>query len=249
MNSLDSGRTLLHPEKVSDTATSPEEETRAEPAPGDLRAVIITPAAAQEEDKSYIIELVSPGDYLIAADGGADVALALGLLPDLVVGDLDSIDPETLERLRILCPVRSFPVRKDKTDTHLAIEAATGAGANEVVVCGAFGDRHDHNLGLVLLLAGLPPFPPVRLVGSRYEAFLAGPYSLFCGSPGDAISLLPLSPVVIGVSTEGLSYPLDGAALTWGETLGVSNEMVGGEASVSVAGEGRLLVVHTKGAW
>jgi len=155
------------------------------------------------------------------------------------------------------CPVRTFPARKDKTDTHLALELALEFGPEEVVVCGAFGDRIDHNVGLILLLAGWAvgggsepaPAPPVRLVGAKQEAWIvAGGRSEIRGRPGDTVSLLPLSPSVTGVSTEGLSYPLERATLTWGNTLGVSNEMTGPGAAVTV-GDGALLIVHLRGAW
>jgi len=169
-----------------------------------------------------------------------------------VVGDFDSIDPDTAAKVRKMCPVRSFPVRKDKTDTHLALEMAREMEPvpREVVICGAFGDRVDHNLGLVLLLAGMETPPEVRLMGVRQEALTAtGPARVpLAGSAGDTVSLLPLSPTVWGITTEGLSYPLERGTLTWGTTLGVSNEMTGPQASVAFEA-GTLLVVHLRGAW
>lgn len=227
-----------------------------------LRVLIVT-TAARQEDPGYIRNLVRPGDILIAADAGVEVAFRLGLRPDLVVGDFDSLDPALLERARAIAPVRSYPARKDKTDTHLALECASEYEPEEIIVAGAFGDRFDHSLGLTLLAAGLPPRPQVRLRGARQEAvFLHGPGAtgagvtrvvpvglVLRGRPGDTVSLLPLSPAVTGVSTAGLGYPLEGATLRWGETLGVSNEMLGTEAAVSVGGSGTLLVAHLQGAW
>lgn len=228
-----------------------DHESEDRPGPGAGRRVVILTSAAGQEDPGYIRGLVRPGDVVIAADGGAGVALNLGLRPDLVVGDLDSIHPEDLERVRELCPVENHPARKDKTDTHLALERALDYRPGEVVVAGAFGDRTDHVLGLVLLVAGLKDTPLIRLAGARQEGFvLTGAARLvsFSGSPGDTVSLLPLSPVVTGVTTEGLGYPLSGGTLRWGETLGVSNEMTTGGASVRV-GAGVLLVVRLEGSW
>jgi len=210
----------------------------------------VVTSAALREDPGYIRGLLRPGDRLVAADGGAAVTLALGLVPDLVVGDLDSLDPAVLAAIPG-CPVRTFPARKDKTDTHLALEAALEWQPAEVVVCGAFGDRFDHSLGLVLLVAGAPWRPAVRLRSARQEAFAVrggdGP-ALVRGRPGDVVSLLPLSQVVRGVTTSGLGYPLCRGELRWGETLGVSNEMLADEATVEVE-EGCLLVVRLDGAW
>ncbi len=215
-----------------------------------MKALIITSAAGQE-DPGYVRDLLHPGDLLISADGGTKVALGLGLSPDLVVGDLDSLDEATRRKLGDLCPVRTFPVRKDKTDTHLAIEAALERDPEEVVVCGAFGDRLDHGLGLIALVAGLPPQPRIKLRSARQEAFFVrgGEAADIAGRAADVVSLIPFTPEVTGVSTEGLGYPLAGAVLRWGETLGVSNEMLGARAAVKVDGAGLLLVVHLQGAW
>jgi len=231
--------------------------------PRNARVVILTPAAGRM-DRGTVRGLVRLGDRLVAADGGAAVALDLGLSPDLVVGDFDSLDQATLERVEAICPVRRFPARKDQTDTHLAIEAALqlfpDEAAREIVICGALGDRFDHSLGLVLLLAGLATAGPtgtaasapssVRLVGAGQEGFVLAPGHRLelAGRPGDTVSLLPLSPEVTGVATTGLLYPLASATLRWGETRGVSNEMTGQEASV-VAGSGVLLVTRLDGAW
>lgn len=229
--------------------------------------VIIT-APARDEDTGYIARLLCPSDRLICADGGAEVALRLGLTPDLVVGDFDSIAPAALAEIERRWPLRRFPARKDQTDTHLAIELALAGEPREVIVCGAFGDRFDHNLGLVLLLAGLAggaeaALTPgaeaapdgarrvaIRLLGARQEAFVLRPGEpgVVRGHPGDTVSLLPLTPRVEGVTTTNLSYPLAGGILTWGGTLGVSNELTQAEGTVTVAA-GALLVVRLEGAW
>jgi thiamine pyrophosphokinase len=225
------------------------------------KRVVIVTTAARQEDPAYIGDLARAGDILIAADAGLEVILSLGLTPDLAVGDFDSVDEAILRQIGPATRIVPFPPRKNKTDTHLALEQALATDPDEVIICGAFGDRLDHVLGLVTLLAGLETRATVRLLGARQEIRLArkpAPTAGFSapetglvritGRPGDTVSLLPLSPIVTGVETEGLDYPLSGATLRWGETLGVSNEMLGQEASVRVD-EGLLLVAHLKGKW
>lgn len=201
-------------------------------------------------------ELMRPVDgeelLVIAADGGLRKAHALGLRPDLVIGDGDSLAPGELDDLaRQGVEVQLHPRTKDASDTELAVREAARRGAHEIAVLGALGGvRFDHALANVLLLAATDidasitladPPTTVRVIGRR------GPERIeLAGKPGDLVSLLPLSDEVVGVTTTGLAYPLDGATLRQGPTLGLSNELTGGRGVVSVE-RGRLAVIQTSG--
>ncbi len=190
---------------------------------------------------------------VIAADGGLHKAGALGLVPDLVVGDGDSLAPGELDDLsRHGIEVQLHPRSKDASDTELAVREAVRRGAADVTLIGALGGvRFDHALANVLLLAapdieaGLAIVDgptTIRVVGRR------GPERLDVdGAVGDILSLLPLSEVVTGVGATGCAYPLDGATLRLGSTLGLSNELLSSRAVVAVEG-GRLAVIHTRKA-
>ena len=202
--------------------------------------------------REAVDRLLTPhgADLVVAADGGALKAEALGFRVDVVVGDSDSLAPAHVERLRAAgAEVVVHPVAKDESDTELAVREAIGRGATALTIVGAFGGaRLEHTIANVLLLA-LPDLAgrDARLADGASEVrLLDGDATLTIdGQPGDFVSLLPLAPVVAGVTTDGLAYPLQDESLTQGPARGLSNVLTGGRATVS-ARTGRLLVVHTR---
>ncbi len=189
-------------------------------------------------------------DLVIGVDGGALKASALGFRVDVVVGDADSLTPDDVERFRAAgADVVIHPTTKDESDTELAIREALSRGATSMLIVGAFGGaRLEHTIANLLLLAQ-PELAghDVRLADGASEARLVhgGATLTIDGQPGDFVSLLPLAPVVGGVTTAGLEYPLVAEALTQGPARGLSNVMTGRTATVS-ARSGRLLVVRTR---
>ncbi len=210
-----------------------------------MRAIIIAGGQVRANDdwRRWIQE----GDWIIGADGGAARALAWGLTPHLVIGDMDSLPDE--DRAVLIDRGSEFvehPRAKDETDLELALAHAVGQGAREIVIFGALGGRLDHTLANVLLLA-LPSLREVqaRIVDGAQEALLIrnGGVATICGKPGDLVSLLPLGGDARGVRTDGLVWTLRGDTLRLGFSRGVSNEMQGDAARVEVE-DGLLLVVH-----
>jgi thiamine pyrophosphokinase len=189
---------------------------------------------------------------VIAADGGAHAAEAAGLLPDLIVGDADSLSDADIERYVALgVDVDRHPPEKEQSDTELALEAALARGAAEIRLTGALGgQRIEHAIANLLLLAD-PRLDGRDVAIERHQSTIRrigtqdGPGALgIRGTTGDYVSLLPLEAEVTGISTDGLRYPLKDETLSLGPTRGLSNELLGQEATVR-SGRGRLLVVHT----
>ena len=210
-----------------------------------MRAIIIANGSV-EEDESHA-QAVQADDLVIAADGGAMIALELGLQPHVVVGDMDSLPREMrIELTERGCQFVSHPSRKDETDTELAVRYALRAGATQIILLGATGNRLDHTLANILLL-GMPELervPATIVAGNTQVWLLRGGYELeFGGSPGDVVTLLPLDQDAIGVSTVGLEWALHDDTLFLGLARGVSNVMTAREARVRLR-EGRLLVLH-----
>lgn len=195
---------------------------------------------------------------VVAADGGARNARLLGLTPDLVVGDADSLEPDELDVIRSAgIAVELSPAAKEATDLELAIDAALGRGATDLVILGAFGGpRLDHALGNVALLARpaldgrtaqmLDGTTRIRYVsGDAAEPAAPGGADLTLpGRVGDLVSLLPLGGSAEGVTTRGLQYPLRDEPLTLGSSRGISNVRTATDAHVSLR-RGHLYVIET----
>ena len=183
----------------------------------------------------------------MCADGGARHALALGLRPDSVVGDMDSLGESDRAQLEAMgTRLVIHPPAKDETDLELALLMAAQEGAAEVVVLGAFGGRLDQAIANVLLLT-LPELKdiPARLVDGEQEAFIIRERAVIEGRPGDTLSLISLGGDAQGVSAQGLLYPLRGETLSFGPARGVSNVFVAPVARVTLR-RGLLLAVHIR---
>lgn len=181
----------------------------------------------------------------IAADRGAEHALAAGVRLELAVGDFDSLAPATLRELeRAGVRLERHPAAKETTDLELALDAALGLRPGRIVVVGGAGGRLDHLLGELSLLASdaLSDVEVDALLGDAAAAVVRGERRL-AGRVGELVSLLPVHGPAVGVVTEGLEYPLRGETLEPGSTRGVSNVFAAREARVAVE-RGVLLAVR-----
>ena len=185
---------------------------------------------------------------VIAADGGARAAAALGCAVHTVIGDMDSLTPDEIAALRAQgTEVIRHPEEKDETDLELALQLAA-ADATWIRIIGALGGRLDQLIANIYLLA-LPELAgcDVRLVDNRQEAWLMFPGEcVIDGAAGDTLSLIPINGAAQGVQTTNLYYPLNDETLAFGPARGVSNVFDAAQVRVALR-EGLLLVVHTVG--
>jgi thiamine pyrophosphokinase len=175
--------------------------------------------------------------FVVAADGGLERAHALGLDVDVVVGDLDSVPREALDRAVRAGGARvvRHPRAKDATDLELALQEALAAGARRLVVVASGGGRLDH-LAALLLQRGAPVLANAEvdaLVGNALVHVVRSERVLH-GRPGELLTLLAVGGPAEGVTTAGLEYPLRGETLEPGSTRGVSNVFAADEARVSL---------------
>lgn len=166
---------------------------------------------------------------IVAADAGMELAEALGVRPDLWVGDFDSARPELIER-HASVPTLEYPRDKDELDLELAIEAARQRGATDLVLCGVFDGRLDQTLAALFIAARLrEQGVGVRLYGGSHEAHVltAGDELAAALPAGTVFSVLSLcAPARVDVC--GARFPLEDAELPYGVGLGLSNRATDG---------------------
>ncbi len=189
---------------------------------------------------------LAPDDTIICADGGTLHALAMGLTPDLIVGDLDSLPEAVAAQMQAKgVEIQRHPVNKDQTDLELALQAAVQRGAEEILILTALGGRLDQTLANILLLTR-PEWRGVRIrlaEGNQSVWLLRGPDSLTLrGQPGDTLSVVALSQHLRGLDLQGVKWPLNNANVSLGSTLTISNAFVEVEAKIQLA-QGIALVI------
>ena len=195
-------------------------------------------------------EIVLPDHaYVIAADSGLHHAADLDIAVDLIIGDMDSVDPATLAMAVDRGSLsETHPEDKDRTDLELAIDAALGGGARRLLIVGAHTGRLDHLLGAMGLFAVTAAHvDEIIWTDGLTEIFgcVPGRPTIITGRVGDGLSLVPASADVSGITTEGLGWKLDGDSLVAGSTRGVSNVIETTPATVSIE-SGTLLVIHER---
>lgn len=207
--------------------------------------VVVAGGAALEPSLVACLRWVEPGAATIAADSGIDLARRLERPIDLAVGDFDSVSSEGLAwATESGAVIERHPVAKDATDLELALEAAVSWTPERIVVLGGHGGRLDHLLANVAVLSA-ERFADVQisaLIGAATVTIVRGQGEVR-GVPGELVSLLPQHGPAMGVTTTGLRYPLADEPLGAGSTRGISNELVGAFATVTVR-SGVLAVVQ-----
>jgi thiamine pyrophosphokinase len=209
------------------------------------RIIILANGELPDLDKAR--SLIQPGDYIICADGGTRHALALDSTPDLIIGDMDSVEKGQLQKLREAhVSLELFPHDKNETDLELALQRALKMSPEQILIIAALGGRLDQTLANITLLTDvrLSPFD-VRLDDGVEEIFFCRDQVQVHGKRGDIISLIPWGGAVSEVQTTKLKWVLDKETLYPDKTRGISNELLGEVASVSI-GTGLLLVVHRR---
>ena len=189
-------------------------------------------------------------DRVIAVDRGLNAAWALGIVPDVTVGDFDSADPAALADFRrrehIVWEVHQ--PEKDDTDTELAIKRAAAMGAGYIVLLGATGGRLDHLLGNIhLLYPCLQRGVEACILDPGNKLYLIDGERRFKRREvwGTYISFLPLTEEVKGITLRGFKYPLTDKDIAIGTSLCISNELAADEAVITLQ-DGVLIVVESR---
>ncbi len=221
------------------------------------RIIIFANGDLPDLDKAHA--LLRESDFIIAADGGTRHAIALGITPNIIIGDLDSLNVEPFDRLRAGCltfnaEIIQSPADKNETDLELAIQHALTLNPEQVIILAALGGRLDQTLGNIALVSNVqqPALSlskgstfNVRLDDGIEEVFFCREQVQVNGTNGDIISLIPWQGEVTGVVTTGLKWTLQNETLYPQKTRGISNEMMNDTATIQIK-SGLLLIVHRR---
>jgi len=193
--------------------------------------------------------LLHDDDFIIAADGGTRHALALGLTPNVIIGDMDSVTFDLRPLTEKGTQVIQLPQDKNETDLELAIQHALTLNPEQVVILAALGGRLDQTLGNIALINNPFLIPHsvfcICLDDGIEEVFFCHTQCEIHGAVGDIVSLIPWQGEVTGIVTENLKWALQNETLFPNKTRGVSNEMTGDTAEVKIK-SGLLLLVHRR---
>lgn len=191
-------------------------------------------------------------DCVIAADRGLDFCRRFQILPDLILGDFDSVPFAALEYFEQRMPerIRRFPAHKDETDTELAVIEAISQKSDEITVLGATGTRLDHVLGNIHLLKfAMEKGISMYLVDAHNRIRILGQGNLLvlqrAEQFGHYVSMIPFTPAVKGLTLEGFAYDVKNFTLEAGKSRGVSNELKWEQGKIFFT-EGILLVIESK---
>ena len=190
-----------------------------------------------------ITEKPAKGDLCIACDSGYLNMKRLGVSPDIIVGDFDSLGeqniPDGVKTVRV-------PAQKDFTDTQLAVNTALEEGAGETVIIGGLDGRLDHtlsNIAILRMLDGIKVYASITN-GKNRVRYIDSTSTLIARSGFKYLSLIAADKKVRGVDVEGCRYPLKNATLTHDNQYAVSNEITGNCALVAVR-KGALYIIES----
>ncbi len=188
--------------------------------------------------------MIGKDDLLVAADGGYHNLHKLSLKPDLVIGDLDSLEARAITTLKKQnIAFIQHPVEKDQTDLELALIEVLKRDYRDVLIACATGSRLDQTLANIELLIKYSKDQQIRMTNGTEEVFVISHKAIIVGEPGDTVSLIPIDGIVSGITTNSLKYPLKNERLSPGSTRGISNEMLKNQATIRIS-SGRLLCIH-----
>ena len=186
-------------------------------------------------------------DFIIAVDGGSNKLRKLELLPDLIIGDLDSITEENKAHFRKEnVEIIKHPVEKDQTDSEIAVDYCKGNNFEQLYLTAALGGRIDQQLANLNLLEYIYEIDlEARIISDRIEIAIIDQKKKFLAKEGYRLSLIPQSSTVCGLSIKGCKYNLEDQDIFRSKSRGISNLIENNQAEVKLK-SGLLIYVLEK---
>lgn len=210
-----------------------------------LKALIVL--NGKIEDLNKLKRLGKESDFILCADGGTNYCLKASLIPDMVIGDLDSIFDDTLEQIKKHnIPIEKFPTKKDKTDAELSIDYLVREGFKDIILVGATGNRIDHTLANLLLLTKLNQKGiNSRIVDNNNTIYIVDKELTLTKEEDTFLSIVPITNSGIIITLRGFEYELERVGIEFGSTFGISNR-IREERGYILVHEGQCLVTVSK---
>lgn len=210
-----------------------------------MKSLII--ANGSMNDYDFYKSMMENYDCIICADGASNHAYNMNINPDIIIGDLDSIEDE-VKQYFVNKNIRfnKFPSKKDKTDTEICIDYAIHIGSKEIDFIGVLGTRMDHSLANInLLYSLLKKGIKASIINENNEMHITDDKIQITGNKGDIVSVIPIHSDALGVTLKGLEYPLYNYDLGFATSRGISNILVGDKCEISLK-SGCVLVIKAR---
>ncbi len=207
-----------------------------------MKVVVVGSGLISKYDK--FLKYIDISDFSVCCDGGMKYFYECGIVPNIIIGDLDSAELKYIEYFKNLnVEFKEYPKEKDYTDMELGLLYALGLNADEIFIFGGTGSRFDHSLTNAHILKKASDNNVLAwLIDEHNKICVVKKYIKLSGKKGTLVSIIPFTTKVLDVTTKGLKYSLSGAVMEIGNSLGVSNVMIEEECEIFV-GEGLLFAI------
>ncbi|MCK8827221.1 thiamine diphosphokinase [Natroniella acetigena] len=197
--------------------------------------------------KDFYLRYIQREDEIFCADGGAEYAYELGLVPELILGDFDSISKKVLNYYRTKgVRLKKYPSEKDKTDSQILLEFLVEHEFEKVVIFAGLGGGLDHVLGNLYLLGKFSKFDiNLSLVSPSEIIEVISEQKIIKHQQDKRISFLPFTSKATGIDLEGFKYELTDGVMTRGDTLGLGNLITEEEAVIKLETGKLLMIIRT----
>lgn len=210
-----------------------------------MKALIISSGTIN--NCNILESMAKEADFIVCADGGMDHLMKLNRLPDLVLGDLDSISKLALDYInKNNIKIEKYSSIKDATDTNLAMEYLIDEGYKDITLIGVTGTRQDHTIANILLLNRLHEKKiKGKIVDDNNIIYLIDDWMELEYKEGVFISIVPITDNGIEVSLSGFYYNLNNIKIRFGSTYGISNKIINNYGIIKIH-SGKALVFISK---
>ena len=210
-----------------------------------MKGLIIS--SGEIKDYKLLEQAVKENDYIVCADGGVNHLLKIGKLPNIVLGDLDSVGDKELEILKKEnIEIKKFPVMKDETDTELCVEYLIKNNIKDITLIGVTGTRMDHTIANIYLLKKIAlSGAKGSIININNTIYYTDDEILLKKRDDYYLSVIPLSESGATVSLNGFLYPLNKKNIQFSSTLGISNKITDDYGRIKIH-KGDVLIIESK---